>query len=29
MDADSRSIIPLGRQQNEFIKRFVSFMCKR
>ena len=29
MDADSRSITPLGRQQNKFKKLFVSFMCKR
>ncbi len=29
MDADSRSITPLGRQQNEFNMLFVSFMCKQ
>ena len=29
MDADSRSITPLGRQQNKFEKPFVSFMFIR
>lgn len=29
MDADSRSITPLGRQQNKFNIPFVSVMCIR